>query len=382
MFKRVLCWLLLPLCAMGVLAGCGKNKTTEKLQQLYAGISEEFSKNGHYFQLDGTDKKPTCKIAISYEGEMAHLDNTEYVKGFASDEQEYEVTDIFKNGGESLYSRYYALLNIQQPILLRLSEYYDTWQERFYDGMELVQVEKGDINRLYSLLERLKEDMRTFESARLSVQSDVDVLTFTGALRSTLTNYSYEFNRLIESYADFINEFQNVQVKYLFDNNAIPEKNNETILNRLMDEFYVNMSQAIYYKLLKAFDRTSECDLQALLGVIAGEGYNTYLQIVNRCGTTFNFDKFNSHVSDESKIEDFMFARNSFVQKFEIYKQVYEKVDYYSYNEACFNGADALKAYLETLDSVERADIKLIQSFEDTVVEEYITTFSALAKLG
>ena len=370
--------MLLPLCALGILAGCGKDKTAKQVQQLYVEIKSEYANSNYLFK--EKDGVMGDDLYITYDGELAELERMD---------TSYAYTSGDFGPDERLYKRYYVLKNFQQGVLSRISEYYAKWATKFYDGIALKDAQKEDLNSLYKSLETLKEALRTFEVARNKVEADINIMTYTGAIRSNLTEYSYQFNRLIEVYSDFVNRFRDVQVKNLFADENVSETTNSEVLNRLCDEFYLNMAQAIYYKTLKSFDRTNECDLSDLVPENGdfSDLYNEYLFILNKIGE-YNFAGFSGNVTGKSaEIEEFIYIRNAFMQKFTVYKKVYDAVDYYEYNGVYLNYAyqtssieaeNIMSAYKETLSDVNKANIALIESFENTIMEEYIEKFKDL----
>lgn len=395
MLKKVLCWLMLPLCAVGVLASCGKAKTAEQTRLLFEEVKSEFDKNGHYFKSDSKE------MYIKYDGELSKIEDNamglSYSGVVTGDKITLTIPADFSSS-ESMYFRYYFLKNLQQSILTQLTSYYNKWEASFYQNIKLVDVEQAELDEYYASLETLRDDMRTFEQSRSKVQADVDVMTFSGAVRSNLTEYSFEFNKLIESYANFVSKFADIQSKYLFS--KAPESDNSEYLNRLMDEFYLNMSQALYFKLVKAFSRTGECDFSKMTELFSASGnnrtlstelyanqgeksYYTFLNILNKKGD-FTTTAFTGNVANKNtEIEEMLYARNAFLQKFGIYKQVYDKVDYYAYNQARIeNSKDNTKLndYKDTLNDVEQANIRLIESFESTILSEYCDAYLNLVK--
>ena len=348
--------LLVSLCAVGVMVGCGKNKTPENINTMYIEIKTD-KDNEHIFKKD-EDGVVTNQLYITYLGEMSKLD-----------EKGAPVKDDF-SAAHPLYVRYYALKYFQQGVLTCISEYYDKYctgseSTSFYGAIKLKDVEKSELNALFDATESLKTDIRKFEVARKKVEDDVNVMTFTGAIRSNLTEYSYQFNRLIESYSKFVNMFRDMQVKYLYDNNKLPDNIDLKIafVNRLRDEFYLNAAQAIYYKALKSFDRTNECDLSDL--PIDNVLYKEFYNILNKA-EDYNSNK---QVSDnDAKIEEFLYAHNAFLQKFEVYKKVYDTLDYYSYNQKVIqNNETELENYKKVLSDVDQANIALIETFEGSL---------------
>lgn len=370
MFKRVLCWLLLPLCTIGVLAGCGKNKSAEMISNLYSDIKAEYKDKNHIFK-ETSDKVVTNQLFITYDGEMGKI----YTSALNKDDFKADL---------NLYYRYVVLVEYQQAILTRISEYYDKWEEGFYSGLKLKDVDKDELNALYKTLEQFRQDLRDFEVARKKVESDINIMTFTGAIRSNLTEYSYQFNMLIEKYANFVNQVRDLQVKYLFDNNSIPETNNRDALNRLVDEFYLNYSQALYYRALKSFNRTNECDLADFAFKLYGTN-GDYFAITKAYPYNFNGFTADTVVGKDAEIEEFLYVRNSFIQKFAIYKKIYDSVNYYEYNQNVVedilkNTNENTDKYIDKLSDVDKANIRLIESFEETLLQSYKSAFLDLIK--
>ncbi len=372
MFKKICCMLLVSLCAVGVMVGCGKNKTPENISNMYIEIKTD--KDNAYIFKKGDDGVVSNQLYITYSGEMAKL-----LKDGAPVETDFEAA-------KPLYRRYYALRYFEQGVLTSISEYYDKYcsgdsATSFYEAIKLKDVEKAELNALFDATESLKTDIRKFEVARKKVEADINVMTFTGAIRSNLTEYSYQFNRLIESYSNFVNKFRDMQVKYLYDGNDMPEDASVKMayVNRLRDEFYLNSAQAIYYKALKAFDRTNECDLGDL--PIEKELYVKFYNILNKKGDFVVKDLTKEQVATkDGEIEEFLYAHNAFLQKFEVYKKVYDTLDYYTYNQKLILSETELENYKKVLSDVDRANVSLIESFENTIFGEYCDKFLVLGR--
>ncbi len=378
MFKKVVCFLLLPLCMVCVLAGCGKSKTTSDINTLYVKIKTENKENLFLTKNDVLSNT----ISVNYNGELSKL------------LKDGEPNASLKSVDANLYNRYYGLKTVQHKVITNISEYYDIWSKRFYEGIGVDGATDEEFKTLYSKLEKLSEDVKTFETARKKVEADINVMTYSGAIRSNLTEYSYQFNQFIESYSDFINYFRNLQVKGLYDNNVLPEDNPQLkaiSVSRLFDEFYLNASEFAYYRILKAYDRVNECDLAN--APFENEKYSDYkelIDIVNKTGeyAPLVMTDANSTVGEaiiqkinanDEMLQQFIYARNSFCQKFEIYKKIYDKVDYYTYNQAYVeNAANGLEEYKLEVTDIERANLSLLESFEKSVFEEYFKTYSGL----
>lgn len=368
MFKKICCVLLVTVCALGVMVGCGKNKTPENIDKMYIEIKTD-KDNAHIFKKDA-DGILTNELFVTYDGEMAKL-----LKSGAPVQSDFEAS-------QPLYRRYYALKYFQQGVLTCISEYYSKYcANGFYESIKLKDVKNEEYNALFDLTETLKTDIRNFEVARKKVESDINVMTFTGAIRSILTEYSYQFNRLIDSYSNFVNAFRDMQVKYLYENNVMPDDAELKVVyvNRLLDEFYLNSAQAIYYKALRAYDRTNECDLGD--SPIGDELYVKFYNILNKQGdyekVTLNADKI-ENISSE--IDELLYAHNAFLQKFTVYKKVYDTLDYYSYNQKRILGEAELTNYKKVLSDVDRANVSLVESFENTIFDEYCVKYLDLVK--
>ena len=334
MFKKICCMLLVSLCAVGVMVGCGKNKTPENISNMYIEIKTD--KDNAYIFKKGDDGVVSNQLYITYSGEMAKL-----LKDGAPVETDFEAA-------KPLYRRYYALRYFEQGVLTSISEYYDKYcsgdsATSFYEAIKLKDVEKAELNALCDATEGLKTDIRKFEVARKKVRD--------------------------------------MQVKYLYDGNDMPEDASVKMayVNRLRDEFYLNSAQAIYYKALKAFDRTNECDLGDL--PIEKELYVKFYNILNKKGDFVVRDLTKEQVeTKDGEIEEFLYAHNAFLQKFEVYKKVYVTLDYYTYNQKLILSETELENYKKVLSDVDRANVSLIESFENTIFGEYCDKFLVLGR--
>ena len=91
-----------------------------------------------------------------------------------------------------------------------------------------------------------------------------------------------------------------------------------------------------------------------------------------------SFDKLSNSITQDV-IDDVVEIRASFMQKTDIYKTVYDSMDYYSYNAEYVKGN--AEQYKKEVGAVEKANIKLVELYYETTLVDYIGAIKTL-KVG
>lgn len=410
MIKKIFGFLLIPVLMVGVFAGCGKKHTLSDVEKLYNHIVDKYSydvkndlfkeKDSYLFEsvVDVENEKEIVGVAmkIEYKGQLAtYLPNI-------------ETNEALKNSDSKLYNRYYALVYIEQKLLDWTFNYYKNWSSNLYENEELLknELEQEDIENLYTKLENLDKAIESFDYEKSKAEDEIDAISFDGAIN--LTSFTYYYNDLIEATFDFVNAFRDVHVKYIWDTYTFGEnaEQNKLLLERLIDEAYLNMAQIIYLENVKSFEY-SECDLNSLLELINGGSTskniisplltsvntleNGKLAVLNAQGKMFEADdivlvedyredKVNGGFIAETyndRLEDYVYYLKAFNQKAGIYKKVYSEFDVYEYNQIRLGlGRVDFNTYNNSLNRIERANLALLQDFVNETFDDYINAFS------
>ncbi len=412
MLKKIFGVLLIPILMVGVFAGCGKKHTLSDVHKLYTHIVDKYSyavenndlkeKDSYFFESvvnSDTEKETTgVSLDIEYKGELA-----EFLPDIASN-------SALKTSDPKLYNRYYALIYIEQKLLDWTFNYYKNWAPNMYASEELLKndLEQEDVDNLYSKLEKLDEAIEAFSAEKSKAEDEIDAISFDGAIN--LTSFTYYYNDLIEASFDFVNTFRDMHVKYIWDTYTFGDnaEQNKLLLNRMIDEAYLNIAQIIYLENVKAFEY-SECDLNPLLSLIDGGDYSQIIVsplltsvnklangkeavLKNRSGvvdfyraddivlkTDYKYDATSDKYVAETyndRLVDYIYYLKAFNQKVGIYKKVYSEFDVYEYNQVRLGfSATDMDTYVNSLDRVERANMVLLQDFSNETFANYIENF-------
>ncbi len=404
MLKKIFAFLLVPAMAIGMFIGCGKKHTLLDVQKYYNNMVEKYSeavvgdlnkeKMSYVFAQRTSDGKvPGTLMYITYKGALG--------KGLN------DISSGTNNvSDKNLYNRYYALVYVEQKLLDWIYRYYTNWSEKLYASYDLIKhdIKQNDVENLYKKLEKLDEQIGKFITEKTKAEDEINAISFEGAIN--LTSFTYAFNDLIETSFDFVNAFKDFHVKYVWNTYTFgkDKDTNLLLLNRLIDEAYLNMAQVVYLENVKAFEY-SECDLNELIKltsglnqqyVIAGllfktgtnpcfdinksvyKSDNTYFSaddvVLKQTGTTEAGEKI--YEDYNTKLEKFVYYLKAFNQKVNIYKNVYSKLDFYKYNQIRLGfGTMDLKTYKESLGRVDKANVSLVENFATQTFTYFVNSF-------
>lgn len=369
--SKILCCLIVPVLAMFGLAGCGKARTSEDILNRYTEVK---TKHTDMFKVDKDNPEAlTDTIKVSYTGAMTNLNNLDTLESSFSN-------DI------NLYKRYLAIIELQDVILDNLFVYYEAQRNDFF-GNNLLGVEKEEMRQLYNNVEKLEEDIVNFKVAKSQIEKTVDAMTFTGVVKADITSYAYQYNMFIEDCFEYVRYFKDLNTKYAYSG-EVTEDNMVSYVKHYYEEAIFELTEVVYYKYVKALNNINECDLSYAIN----DSYeiilkaNLYDKIYDSTGIIKDYDDFvdaygkNTYSLDAVKanLTAFQEARESFMQKVRVFKQVFDNMDYYNYNLALCEGGDALENYKKDATNIESANIKLVESFYETTINDYINKLDTL----
>lgn len=416
MFKKIFAFLLIPTMAIGVFLGCGKKHTLIDIKNYYDNMVVKYSyavegeqnveRRSYIFAQRSSDGKvPGTAMYITYKGDLSNIKNVT---------SDYDIEgNGFLQNDDDLYNRYYALVNIEQKLLDWIYRYYTNWSENLYASNDLTKYDfkQKDIEDLYKKLKKLDSVIADFVTEKTKTEEEINAITFEGAIN--LTSFTYAFNDLIEASFDFVNTFRDVHTKYIWNSYVFgsDEDTNKLLLNKLIDETYLNMAQVIYLENVKAFEY-SECDLAKLVDLIQNNNVteiNDWLCAdllykkngLNNAGYQKGVYKSNGdyYTADDvelklvstdgqgndvyetynDKLEQFIYYLKAFNQKIDIYKKVYSDLNFYKYNQVRLGfGTTDVQTYKVSLDRVDSANLSLIENFTSVTFEYYVNNFIAI----
>ena len=368
------------------LAGCGNNRDALTVQNRYTQMIQD---HGDMFATNADGTK-SDKVKVSYNsGEMKKLEDL-------SDNSSQFLTDY------NLYARYAALKELQGDVLDNVFEYYVQQKNKFFLNFDAQEMEKDERKQLYNNIEKLEEDIETFKVARDKFDKAVDILTFKGIVKADITSYAYDYNMLIERCIEFVRYFKELNIKYFYSSD-VNDVNYQEYIKHYYDETIFEINELYYYNYLKSFNNITECDLAKAYSISKDANDNSKLAFglrnlggywdynLNQLKTNVDFDNL-SYVYSQitlDKIATFQQVRDMFMQRFRVYKTVYENMDYYKYNQAVIDGItdgkvddeDSLNIYKSKCTNVEQANIVLVEEFYGEAVE-YIKELKTLLNVS
>ncbi len=409
MFKKILSLLLLPLCAVAAFVGCSKERTVSEVQNYYNSMKNKYiveETSGVYSsnifpKQQGTVKSFGDGIKVQYTGDLSFL---------GDDNKEVDAEDAYGEQYDTLYWRYMAIKEIQQPTLDAIFAYYTKYNDNFFNGIQLTDkkvLDSKDITALYNKLVDLDDELQKFVVERNKFQQVVDILGVKDIDRSIITTYSRAFNDLIKVSYEFVEEFKNIHVKYIWKDNEYDSFNGigslQTI-NRIIDE--ANLEQAyVQYLELSAFN-DSECDLSeyAKVKLKTGSAEINYFDLLGQQLTTSSESliKITKYVNQQGQqtdvngvpysaeeielwktndkseaeqnyISKLNYSIDVFNQKLDKIKEIANDVNLYKYYRIKF-GQDTsltLEQYKDNLSKIEQANLMLFENFMNETVNSY-----------
>lgn len=281
----------------------------------------------------------------------------------------FKYSDIKFSGNPSnnIAKKFYAF-NYYDILLEGIFSYYEYYNENLFSAENQIPTE--EINALYSKLNSLQNSLKSFNDAKNSFEGELAVLGFSNPPLNTITIFTYEYNKLVQSSINFIEKFIQVHKIYVYgeqiaDSNAVI---------RMIEEAKFYVSKFVFNENIKAFNNVKgvngTCDLTALVSEDL-KGNNPYVLIKDleelldseyKTGYDFtNFDKLN-------------YFRNCFVQDLKIYEAIYNKFDVYEFaqNKLNANLSADLNAFVATLSSMEQGQYQYIENFRNNTYNSYV----------
>ena len=139
----------------------------------------------------------------------------------------------------------------------------------------------------------------------------------------------------------------------------------------LLDGFF-ELNEVNYYRYAKAVNNVNECDMNIFSSLL---DLNGEIDKLNENMAKLSKDSFKI-ISSATKddVENFLEERQVFTQKYRVYKVVYENMDYFTYIDQKLGG----ELVEDKLTNIEQANIKFVESFYKTTVEDYYNSLNAL----
>lgn len=360
--KRKIFILIIPLiCCLFSIFGCGEKHTANDVKLLYEKMRQVcvIEEENKFF--DGGTNSNLLKIKYSPEVQSA-IDDEEV------------STDLQKR---------YVALGLQQKILDRIFNYYESNQEDFYRVLSNNQYDQKELDNLYKSLEQLYSALEDFKVSYVNF-CDATAEGISDVMEFSLTNYSFELNKVITKSFNFIDNFIGMHTKYC---NSEPNAITATNIQLKIEKAYVDIARVVYLENINAFNfpvgNRGKCDL---VGILDSE--NPYSLISNMLeikdistlisanlpeGTT-------SHEATIYMVNNFLYSQEVFEQKLNSYISVYNNSDVYSIAQYKFNQVVGVTydSYLSSLNSTTRANAIMMTDFIENNYKQLVQTLKLI----
>lgn len=260
--------------------------------------------------------------------------------------------------------RFYALSHINQNILNYIFNYYQNWSADFYTKISSAECEKGELETLYHRLEALHSTLGAFNTKKVQFEKDVKSLEIDNVMVYSVTEFTYEVNKVIEASLSFMNHFIDMHNKYCVRLDSL----SDTYLNRLIDETYVRIAEMVYYENVKSFNYSlgdkGSCDLLDIIKTTTTHKYSLIGNITmgisdlsdNIIGGMVT-DSINYKETMDT-IDEYIYCFNIYTQRRQIYLELYGSFNMYALNKYRF------------------------EKISDVTIEEYVSSFSTIDKVN
>ena len=344
--KKFFSLLILPIVALLCLCACDSDKSYEDVKKLYEQTTSVcvVEEDNKFF----ADASRPNSITIKYTSDVESAINNVS-----------PVTSLQKK---------YVVIGYQQKLLDYIYNYYEQYNENFYKEISSAKPDKKEMNALYSSLSSLNATLTSFKKEYLTF-CDATQNGVTSVMEFNLTNYSYEFNKVINSSLNFMYNFISMNEKYCIkDYNLI----NATNIEYRIAKSYVDIANIVYLTNFKAFDYSvgskGISDMTAIISSTNKYSIAKDLESVKTLSTTIlaGMDEESSAYNiTMSTINDYLYANEIFNQRLNTYLQIYNSEDIYNLTQYKFDlvqGVD-YESYLSTLTKSKQSTINFMDDF-------------------
>ena len=387
-FSKLICCLVIPIVAMFAFAGCkGKARTGADIQNRY--IAMKTTHSDMFEKVEGQEGVLLDTVRVNYNDTFTL--GLKRINNLVSEAPEFE-------NDTNLFKRYFAMKNVQDLVLKNIFVYYNAYSVDFYEGAQLKGISKGEMKKLYNSVETLQNDIADFKVARNKLENTCDILTFSGVIRSDVTEYAYHYNMLIEDCLKFVRYFKELNEKYYFSDQITEETNDEERMKYV--KYYYNeatfeMADMMYNVYLKSLNHVNECDLSKLIQFseindralvkqvyATGELYSAIRQdvLIDKIAKMTGGEGVDPEITsvDKDKYNNFLEIRNVYLQKKRVYNVVIDRMDYYQFSDQILGSEVDYKFFYDKLSNLEQANINLVLNFYKTTLMEYVNSIVGL----
>lgn len=369
--KKLLSLILITIVSVSIFFGCSSYNINgiSDIKNEYVKLVEQYKAETSEYDVFGESLNDTSKtLIINYKN--ADISNKINASSPSSE------IDL----------RYSALSKINQRLLLYIFRYYEKWSANFYENAE-GKLAKSELTNFYEKFLAMKNEINNFINSIDTFENEIILFGVNSPLKLTLTSYTYKYNMLIEKSLDFVKTFRDYHVKYVFTSNSA----NYNSAQRLIDEYYLNLAEIVYYENVKCFNyengNSGTCDLLYVMSEFKNNPANKFIlfdEIQNpilSLKTSIAQNLANSEYKDgaEQIINNAIYFSNAFSQNLITYGLVYNDLDYFELTQYKFGVVSgSLNSYLSRFNEKENSAYTIISTMLNYVTPSYISGISTL----
>lgn len=361
--KKFLSFIITPVLALSLLAGCSKvERTGSSVQNLFATYMDSY--------ISGGQNKIFKNNVYASDSEQNETDYT-VVEGVSTPTYEKimyviyddtnglntKVNGALNTGSSVTEIQASQLKTIYQRILSLTFNYYANWQANFFAAIGETEMTNDEYIKLYESLIALQEQTDEFVSSKAELERNIRMNGFSSSM---FNSFNSAYNKLILSSFDYVNLFKEYHEKYIFNTNATTP----SAAKRLVDQSLLLLAEGIFYDNVLAFEQNGVTDIHGLYGstspyIWTSKSYWQDLTVSseNSLYANSNLDKeVGSNLSvlellvnaeaDETlknaaiaRVENLYLYCNSFEQDLNNYIQIFNNSNLVQYNQYRFNTA-------------------------------------------
>jgi len=342
--KRFYIVIALILSSISLFFACGNpNKTILEVETRYQEMINKYKNEDAYFfgeELDNFGKT----IVIKYND--AELSNS-----------------ILNGTGDSdLSLRLTALNNVQANLLKYIFRYYENWSESFFDNLSMYDYEQKELNELFAKMEKLDNSLNYFKTKKTTFENEMMAVALERSKETVVSQFTYEYNKLIESSIEFVEFFRNMHLKHIFSTTT--DISNINSGQRQLDEAYFSLAKFVYYSNVYAYNySTGEngiCDMLELMQNVGSEYVyiDSLLLPLTNLGANISIELSQTVFDDAltNKLINIKYTGDLFNQALDSYLSLYGDLDHYlllRIKLGLINGV-TLESYIKNLDVDEK----------------------------
>ena len=364
MRNRIITLLLLPLLVLTTLfTGCDDKYTYNTIRDLYVKMVTDYNTSKVDFfggALDATGKEQMLIITYNNSDVASAINN------------QTPTTETDK--------RFVALRVINQNILDYIFNYYQNWSADFYTKISSADCDKKEMESLYGKLENLYNTLGAFSNKKDQFEKDVKSLEISNVMVYSITEFTYEVNKVIEASLSFMNQFIDMHNKYCVRLDTLSDSS----LNRIIDETYVRIAEMVYYENVKSFNYSlgdkGSCDL---FDIMETSTTHKYSQIGNiTMGLSDLSDNIKGGMVTDSinyketmdTIDEYIYCFNIYLQRRQIYLDLYESFNMYALNKYRFDKITdvTIDEYVSSFSTIERVNYTMLEDISNNTFKNLV----------